>query len=94
VWCGFQTGNVAQLGLAVARTFAPQNIRTSGFTRPDQQAFCSLLTFLIGTSLGRFGDKIGAKKKKWLVTATFIQALLAMAAALCTHYSGESNVAT
>jgi len=53
-----------------------------------------LITFLMGTSLGRIGDKVGPKKRKWLVSATFVQALLAMAAALSTHYSGEFPIAT
>jgi len=84
---------VAQLGLAIARTFSSRDTRTYGFQRPDQQALCSLLTFLMGTSLGRIGDKIGAKKRLWLVMASFTQALLAMAAALTAHYSGEEPVA-
>jgi hypothetical protein len=47
----------------------------------------------MGTSLGRIGDKVGAKKRKWLVIASFLQALLAMAGALTAHYSGELGVA-
>ncbi|KAK4684390.1 hypothetical protein P7C73_g5788, partial [Tremellales sp. Uapishka_1] len=86
-------GNVAQLGLAIARTFDPIGVRTYGFQKPDQQALTSVLSFLIGASLGRFGDKIGAKHRSWLVLATFIQALLAMAGALCAHYSHESSYA-
>lgn len=93
IWCGFQTGNVAQLGLAAARSFNPVPYRTYGFLRPDQQALCSLLTFLLGTSLGRIGDWIGAKKRKWLVIASFTQVLLAMAAALTQHFSGETGLA-
>ncbi|WWC90209.1 uncharacterized protein L201_005142 [Kwoniella dendrophila CBS 6074] len=94
IWCGFQTGNVAQLGLAIARIFSPIGERTYGFQKPDQQALVSLLSFWLGTSLGRFGDKIGNRRRTWLVTATFIQALLAMAAALCAHFSGQSGIAT
>ncbi|WVQ72214.1 hypothetical protein IAR50_001761 [Cryptococcus sp. DSM 104548] len=93
IWCGFQTGNVAQLGLAIARCFAPGDERTYGFQKPDQQALTSLLAFWIGTSLGRFGDWSGARKRTWLASATFMQALLAMAAALTIHYSGESGLA-
>jgi nitrate/nitrite transporter NarK len=87
-------GNVAQLGLAVARTFAPIGERTYGFQKADQQAFTSLLAFLLGTSLGRIGDKIGARRRTWLMLASFIQVLLAMAGALCAHFSGQSGIAT
>ncbi|WVN87595.1 uncharacterized protein L203_102778 [Cryptococcus depauperatus CBS 7841] len=93
IWCGFQTGNVAQLGLAIARTFAPAGEKTYGFQKPDQQALTSLLSFWIGASLGRFGDWSGARKRTWLVSATFVQALLVMAAALAAHYSKESGFA-
>lgn len=93
IWCGFQTGNLAQLGLALARCFAPLEFRTYGFQKADQQALCSLLSFLIGTSLGRIGDKIGPRHRTWLVTASFLQALMAMAAALCAHFSAEVGIA-
>ncbi|ODN73717.1 hypothetical protein L202_07257 [Cryptococcus amylolentus CBS 6039] len=93
IWCGFQTGNVAQLGLALARCFAPGEERTYGFQKPDQQALVSLLAFWIGTSLGRVGDWTGARRRRWLGLATFVQALLAMAAALTIHFSGESGLA-
>ncbi|RSH78369.1 uncharacterized protein EHS24_002094 [Apiotrichum porosum] len=93
IWCGFQTGNVAQLGIAVARNFDPIPERTYEFMKPDQQAFCSLLAFLLGTTLGRVGDMIGAKRRTWLVVSSFIQVLMAMAGALCAHYSGESSYA-
>lgn len=59
----------------------------------DRQALVSLLSFLIGTSLGRYGDKFGAKRRGWTVGATFFQALLLMAAALCAHFSGEPALA-
>jgi uncharacterized membrane protein YoaK (UPF0700 family) len=91
--CGFQTGNVAQLGIAVARTFDPIAERTYHFEKPDQQAFCSVLAFLIGTTLGRIGDKVGAKRRTWLIVSSFLQVLMAMAAALCAHYSGEGSYA-
>ncbi|KAL0253825.1 hypothetical protein I308_101203 [Cryptococcus tetragattii IND107] len=94
VWCGFQTGNVAQLGVAIARCFAPGSERTFGFQKPDQQALTSLLSFWIGTSLGRFGDWSGARKRTWLGLATLLQAFLAMAAALTAHYSGEDGIAS
>jgi hypothetical protein len=68
-------------------------LHTFGFQKPDQQALCSLISFIIGTSLGRFGERIGAKHRTWLVLASFAQVLMAMAAALAAHYSGESGVA-
>ncbi|GHJ85439.1 hypothetical protein NliqN6_1841 [Naganishia liquefaciens] len=91
IWCGFQTGNVAQLGVAVARTFQPGAIR--GFHMSDKHALCSLLSFLLGTSVGRIGDKIGNHTRKWLISATIIQALMLMAAALTAHYGGTSGIA-
>lgn len=94
IWCGFQTGNLAQLGLAAARTFAPiREFKTYGMIKPDQQALCSLLSFLIGASLGRVGDKVGNRTRRWLVGATGVQVLLAMGAALAAHYGGQSGVA-
>ncbi|GAA5985998.1 hypothetical protein JCM11641_004896 [Rhodosporidiobolus odoratus] len=90
LWCGFQTGGLVQLSLAVARLFATGD-RT--FHKPDQQALTSLLSFLLGTSLGRIGDEVGPKKRWWIMTATFIMSLLTMAAALCAHFSGEISVA-
>lgn len=86
-------GNVAQLGLAVARTYAPNQLRTFIFEKADQQALCSLLSFLLGTSFGRVGDKIGPKKRSYLVMATLVQALCCMAAALLAHFSGQSSFA-
>ncbi|WVW86793.1 hypothetical protein I302_108847 [Kwoniella bestiolae CBS 10118] len=93
VWCGFQTGNAAQLGLALARTFTPDHQRTFGFQKMDQQALVSLLSFLVGSSLGQIGNKVGGKKRYWLVLATFIQMVLMMIAALIGHFSGESGLA-
>ncbi|GAA6044015.1 hypothetical protein JCM8097_004300 [Rhodosporidiobolus ruineniae] len=90
LWCGFQTGGLVQLSLAVARLFSTGD---HTFHKPDQQALTSLLAFLLGTSLGRYGDKVGPKKRWWIMLATFTQALLCMAAALCAHYCGEESVA-
>jgi hypothetical protein len=87
-------GNLAQLGLAIARTFAPDTLRTYGFQLPDIQALVSLLSFLVGASLGRFENLFGGgRRKAWLVTATFVQCLLAAAAAISHHYSGEFGIA-
>jgi hypothetical protein len=87
-------GNLAQLGLAIARTFAPDTLRTYGFQLPDIQALVSLLSFWVGASLGRFENLFGGgRRKSWLVTATFVQCLLAAAAAIAHHYSGEYGIA-
>ncbi|ORX35134.1 hypothetical protein BD324DRAFT_582578 [Kockovaella imperatae] len=93
IWCGFQTGNVAQLGLALARNLNPPPYKTIGFQKPDQQALTSLLCFILGTSLGRLGDRIGSKSRLWLMLASFTQALLCMAGALAAHFSGQSGIA-
>jgi hypothetical protein len=47
VWCGFQTGNTLQLGLALARLFQDGG-RDTHFHIADRQALCSVLTFLGG----------------------------------------------
>ncbi|WVF68413.1 hypothetical protein IAT40_003178 [Kwoniella sp. CBS 6097] len=93
VWCGFQTGNAAQLGLALARSFAPHGQRSFGFLKMDQQALVSLLSFLVGTSLGQFGNWVGGKKRVWLMGATLGQMVFMAAAALAAHFSGESGFA-
>ncbi|GAA5995333.1 YoaK family protein [Rhodotorula paludigena] len=90
VWAGFQTGNLVQCGLAVARLFGSNDLT---FHKADQQALTSLLSFLVGTSVGRIGDKVGPKRRWWIMVATFIMALETMAAALCAHYSGEESIA-
>lgn len=81
---------MVQLGLAVARLFATSD---KTFHKPDQQALTSLLSFIVGTSLGRFGVRIGAQRRTWLIGSTFLTALLCMAASLCAHFSGEESVA-
>ncbi|KAI9633266.1 uncharacterized protein MKK02DRAFT_39244 [Dioszegia hungarica] len=93
VWCGFQTGNLAQLGLAAARAFSMDPYRTYGFQKPDQQALTSLLAFILGTCCGRIGDKWGNRTRRWLMSATLVQVLLAMAAALTAWKSGETGIA-
>lgn len=93
VWCGFQTGNFAQLALALARLFegAP-GFRDQSFHKADQQALCSLLAFQAGSFFGRLGDRIGPHKRSWLISGTFVQALLTMAAALAFWKSGQPGI--
>lgn len=93
---GFQTGNVAQLAIGIARTFDPAPTRTHGFQKGDQQALVALCSFWLGTSLGRIGARkdVGHTRRAWLVSTAGIQILLAVVAALLSHYSGESPYAT
>ncbi|KAJ7201559.1 hypothetical protein GGX14DRAFT_370909 [Mycena pura] len=96
VWCGFQTGNFAQLALALARLWetAPSGSgHDETFHIADKQALTSLVTFMFGAFIGRLGDRIGSHKRIWLVSATFLQVLLTMAAALTIWKSEQSSIA-
>jgi len=91
VWCGFQTGNTVQLALALARLFAPGNTNFE-FQIVDRQAFTSVGTFILGASLGRIGDHIGAKTRMWLFLGTMIQCLLTMAGSLAIWKSDQRSI--
>ncbi|KAF8799762.1 hypothetical protein BYT27DRAFT_7176191 [Phlegmacium glaucopus] len=93
VWCGFQTGNFAQLALALARLFegAPGS-QDHTFHRADQQALCSLISFNLGAFVGRIGDRVGAHKRIWLITGTFIQALFTMASAIAFWKAEQPSI--
>ncbi|GMK58694.1 hypothetical protein CspeluHIS016_0601360 [Cutaneotrichosporon spelunceum] len=93
VWPGFQTGNLAQLAIAAARTFDPPATRTHGFMKNDQQALTALVMFWVGTSLGRIGAKVGNTRRAWLVTTSILQVFMAAIAALLSQLSGESPYA-
>ncbi|KAJ7098270.1 hypothetical protein C8R44DRAFT_811194 [Mycena epipterygia] len=96
VWCGFQTGNFAQLALALARLWeiAPSGSgHDSSFHIADRQALTSLLSFNAGAFVGRLGDRIGPHKRIWLVLSTFLQVLLTMGAALTVWKSGQGSIA-
>ncbi|EJU01156.1 hypothetical protein DACRYDRAFT_22920 [Dacryopinax primogenitus] len=93
IWCAFQTGNTIQLSLAISRLFTGPYPRELGFQEPDQQALCSLLTFLFGAFLGRIGDWWGAKRRSWLIMASLIQAGFTLAACLCALYGAQSSFA-
>ncbi|KAJ8585546.1 hypothetical protein M405DRAFT_796691 [Rhizopogon salebrosus TDB-379] len=90
VWCAFQTGNTIQLALALARLFNGQH--DYSFHLADQQALCSLITFIFGAFIGRIGDKMGCKTRAWLTLGTFIQTLFTMAAAIAIWKSGQASV--
>lgn len=51
----------------------------------------SLLSFLFGSFLGRFGDRVGSKKRWYLVLSTFLQGLFVLGAALSIHWSNDSG---
>lgn len=80
----------AQLALALARLFNGQH--DYSFHLPDQQALCSLITFILGASIARIGDKIGCKTRAWLSLGTFIQTLFTAAAAIAIWKSGQASV--
>ncbi|KAJ6572085.1 hypothetical protein B0H19DRAFT_1132514 [Mycena capillaripes] len=96
VWCGFQTGNFAQLGLAIARLWEVEpsgSGHDTSFHIADRQAITSLLSFNAGAFFGRLGDRMGPHKRLWLVLSTFVQVLLTMAAALVIWKSGQGSIA-
>lgn len=49
---------------------------------------------MAGAYLGKIGDKIGPKKRVWLILGTFIQALLTMAGAIAFWQSGQTAIGT
>ena len=84
-----------KLALALARLFeGPENTRDQAFHKADQQALCSLLSFMAGNSLGRIGDKVGAKRRIWLISGSLISTLLTMAAAIAFWKSGQPSLAS
>jgi len=93
VWCAFQTGNTIQLALALSRLFTGPYPRQLGFQEPDQQALCSLLSFLLGAFIGRIGDWWGSRRRSWLIMGTLIQAGFTLAACLCAVYGDQGAFA-
>ncbi|KAG6331350.1 hypothetical protein ID866_7741 [Astraeus odoratus] len=91
VWCAFQTGNSVQLALALARLF--NGAHDLSFHLPDQQALCSVISFIFGAFIGRLGDKLGCKTRLWMMLGTLIQTLFTMAAAIAIWKSGQPSVA-
>jgi hypothetical protein len=88
------TGILYQLSLTLARLFSGSpGHRDLTFHRADQQALTSLISFNLGASIGRFGDKMGAISRLWLVSGTFLQALFTMTASIAIWKSGQPGVA-
>lgn len=83
---------MCQLAIALCRLFAPKPDYT--FHIADQQALCSLLSFLFGALLARVGDYFGPKRRAWLFGGTIFQAALLAAAAVCINSSGQTNIGT
>jgi hypothetical protein len=76
----------------LARLFAgAPGSRDTTFHIADQQALTSLVTFNIGASIGRLGDKLSPKSRLWLVLSTFLQTLFTLAAALTIWHSNTRN---
>ncbi|KAI6142726.1 hypothetical protein BKA82DRAFT_4190120 [Pisolithus tinctorius] len=90
VWCAFQTGNSLQLSLSLARFF--NGSHNYSFDLADRRALCSLLSFLFGAFIGRFGDRIGSQTRLWVTLGTFIQTVFTMAAAIAIRKSGQLSL--
>ncbi|KAJ7154681.1 hypothetical protein C8R46DRAFT_441738 [Mycena filopes] len=90
VWCAFQTGNFAQLALALARLTSTREL---AFSIADRQALTSLVAFNIGAFAGRVGDRVGPQTRAWLISGTAAQAALTLAAGICIQESGQGSVA-
>lgn len=84
-----------KLAIALGRLFeGPPGHRDQTFHKADQQALCSLISFIAGSFIGRFGDKIGPTKRIWLMTGCFITTLFTMAAAIAFWKSGQPSIAS
>jgi len=90
VWCGFQTGNFAQLALAFARLYNAEALVVS---ISDRQALVSLVAFNVGAFLGRLGDRMGPHTRGWLVSGTVAQAALTLIAGICIEQSKQDSIA-
>ncbi|KAJ6572065.1 hypothetical protein B0H19DRAFT_1209150 [Mycena capillaripes] len=90
VWCGFQTGNFAQLALAFARV---KDFREIVVSIADLQALTSLIAFNLGAFIGRPGDRIGPHTRGWLFSGTVAQAVLTLIAGICIQLSGQNSIA-
>ncbi|CAE6417820.1 hypothetical protein ACGC1H_005136 [Rhizoctonia solani] len=65
--------------------------RDTGIKTSDAQALASLLCFLFGAFCGRLGDHVGPRRRAWLISNTFIQAMFTLGATLCCNANGESS---
>src|SRR6266540_3220924 len=86
---------IDKLALALARLFeGPESRRDQTFHKADQQALCSLLSFMAGNCLGRIGHKVGAQRRIWLISDSLISTLFTMAAAIAFWKSGQPSLAS
>ncbi|KAH8922663.1 hypothetical protein BT69DRAFT_220979 [Atractiella rhizophila] len=90
VWCGFQTGNTVQLSITFSRLWCSKEICPgSMFPYTDSLALCSLLSFILGSTLAHISLR-RPKRRIWLVGATVFQAiLLGVSSVLATYSGGE-----
>ena len=82
-----------QLAAALARLFSGPD-RSTYFHPADRLAICSLFSFILGAGLGQIGDRIGAKKRLWLIGATLLQAGFMMIAFITIFVSGQQSIAS
>lgn len=81
------------MAIALCRLFEGHpGFRDLTFHKADQQALCSLIAFNAGAFVGRIGDRVGAHKRIWLITGTFIQALFTMGAAIAFWKAGQGSI--
>ncbi|KIY63419.1 hypothetical protein CYLTODRAFT_360010 [Cylindrobasidium torrendii FP15055 ss-10] len=90
--CGFQSGNTAQLAIAIARLWENE---TTQFLIADRQALTSLLAFLVGCLFARIVERIGVRTRGWMWLGTMVQAALTaayvFASAVNQGYPGISD---
>ena len=90
---GSNSGNVVQLAAALARLFSGPD-RSLYFHPADRLSVCSLFSFILGAGLGQFGDRIGPKKRLWLIGATSLQAGFMMISFVTITVSHQGSIAS
>ncbi|KAF9240443.1 hypothetical protein BU15DRAFT_87654 [Melanogaster broomeanus] len=94
VWCAFQTGQYSAARVGNSPPFRWSWNDEFSFHLADQQALCSVITFIFGAFLGRIGDKMGCKTRAWMFLGTFIQTVFTMIAAIMIWQSGQGSLAS
>ena len=90
----FATGNTVQLAAAIARLFSGPDRDSGRFHPADRLALCSLISFVLGASLGQIGDRIGPKTRLWTMGATALQAGMMAGAFIAIIVSNQASFAT